>query len=116
MKNFELTKDYYVPNSEHKWIEILPVIEKQSKLLFDSNSYPIKDTDIANLAKESRKDVIDSKKLNLLKKLYNNLISDIDSSAGAEYELINVCVAEVDGIHSGIINFRINQEHKQIRF
>ena len=116
MKNFELTKDHYVPNSEHKWIEILPVIEEQSKLLFDSNSYPIKDTDIANLAKESRKDVIDSKKLNLLKKLYNNLISDIDSSAGAEYELINVCVAEVDGIHSGIINFRINQEHKQIRF
>ena len=116
MKNFELTKDYYVPNSEHKWIEILPVIEEQSKLLFDSNSYPIENTDIANLAKESRKDVIDSKKLNLLKKLYNNLISDIDSSAGAEYELINVCVAEVDGIHSGIINFRINQEHKQIRF
>ena len=116
MKNFELTKDYYVPNSEHKWIEILPVIEEQYKLLFDSNGYPIKGIDTVNLAKESKKDVVDNEKLNLLKELYNDLISDIDSSADAEYELINVCVSEVDGMHSGIMNFRQQGEHKQIRF
>lgn len=123
MKNFELTKDYYVPNSEHKWIEILPVIEEQSKLLFDSKGYPIKGIDTVNLAKESKKDVVDNEKLNLLKELYNNLISDINSSVDAEieefyysYELINVCVSEVDGVYSGIMNFRQQGEHKQIRF
>lgn len=116
MKNFELTKDYQEHNSEHKWIEILPLTDEQYKLLFDSNGYPIKDANIADLAKESKKPVVDDEKLNSLKEIYNDLISDIDISAEAEYELINLCVSEIDGVCSGIMNFRQQGEHNQIRF
>jgi len=111
MKNYQST-------IEETWVELLPVelTETQIELIQST-----KETDaeakselIAEI-KESREGAVSSELTEKLNTVYTSLKPELKEED--VYQLISADFSEKsENVFTGIINFRLNQEHKQIRF
>jgi hypothetical protein len=111
MKNFQST-------TEGTWIELLQVklTQEQTTLLSSTNEEDIETKNILlQETKSQKKDVINESKVLSLTNFYNTVkpvLKETDT-----YELISADLLEkVEGVFIGILNCRVNGEHKQIRF
>lgn len=109
MKNFNST-------TEGTWIELVRVeLTDEQKTLLMSKDPDDKDAQeqlVSKIKSDSQKSV-SSEKSSKLSGLYNYfkpIIGDSDV-----YELISINVTEGD-LFKGILNYRLNGEHKQVRF
>jgi len=103
---------------EGTWVELLPVelTETQIELLKST-----KETDaeakselIAEI-KELREGAVSSELTEKLNTLYTSLKPELKEED--VYQLISADFSEKsENVFTGIINFRLNQEHKQVRF
>jgi hypothetical protein len=103
---------------EGTWVELLPVelTESQIELLKST-----KETDaetkselIAEI-KELKEGVVSSELTEKLNTVYTSLKPELKEED--VYQLISADFSEKsENVFTGIINFRLNQEHKQVRF
>ena len=108
MKNIQST-------IEGTWIELLNVelTEEQTILLLSSDEEP--KLDLVNYIKSQREGVVEPNKLNTLISLYNTIKPILKD--GDVYQLISINLSEIaEDVFTGILNFRISGDHRQIRF
>jgi len=107
MANYNSTK-------EGTWIELVRVelTDEQKTLLMskDPNDKDAQEQLVSKIKSDSRKSV-SSEKSSELTNLYNSVKPELNEDD--VYELISIDVSETD---NGILNCRINGDHKQIRF
>jgi hypothetical protein len=100
---------------EGTWIELLNVelTEEQTILLLSSDEEP--KLDLVNYIKSQREGVVEPNKLNTLISLYNTIKPILKD--GDVYQLISINLSEIaEDVFTGILNFRISGDHRQIRF
>ncbi len=101
-------------NTEGVWIEIKPVtITEEQKAIFESSDIEaraILSTELKSLS-ETAPDKIT---LALVKAKYNYLKSEVSSTDVYEFIACNITLDSTK--LTGILNCRVNGEHKQIRF
>lgn len=106
----------YNSTVEGTWIELVDVqlTEEEKALLLssDENDIDAKKQLVAKI-KSEREKTVTSSKASELSALYDSQKPELKSSD--VYELIAIDVLENNGF-SGIMNYRLNGEHKQIRF
>jgi len=110
MKNFQ-------SKEEGTWIEILPVqITKEQRDLLHSTKEEDKEAqqELATLIKSQKGGVVSEEKTASLVQFYNSVKPEIKE--GDTYQLISIDLSEKEDKFIGILNCRINEEHKQIRF
>ena len=110
MKNFQ-------SKEEGTWIEILPVqITKEQRDLLHSTKEEDKEAqqELATLIKSQKGGVVSEEKTASLVQFYNSVKPEIKQ--GDTYQLISIDLSEKEDKFIGILNCRINEEHKQIRF
>jgi len=111
MKNFQST-------TEGTWIELLPVqLTEEQKTLMMSTKEEDKEAKKAlqETIKSQREGSVDIEKEGELNSFYNSIKPELKEND--VYQLIAIDVAEKDnGGFSGILNCRVNTEHKQVRF
>ena len=104
----------YKSTIENNWIELLNVTitEEQKNILLSE------DLDAAEEIKELINQQSQNEVTGGLKETLVNFYSSIKPELGEtdKYQLISINIMENKGIFSGILNCRINDEHKQIRF
>ena len=101
----------YTSKKEGVFVEHIPLqLTDEDKAVLSGSDESAKETLKQTLASNSKK-VASSTKTSELKKLYNSKKPKLKE--GDVYELISVEI--IDG-KSGIMNYRLNGEHKQIRF
>jgi hypothetical protein len=111
MKNFQST-------TEGTWIELLQVklTQEQTTLLSSTNEEDrVAKQELSLLLKSQKENVVSDEKSLTLTNFYNTVkpvLKETDT-----YELISADLLEkVEGVFIGILNCRVNGEHKQIRF
>jgi hypothetical protein len=107
----------YQSTIENSWIEILPVaLTKEQVDLSTSQKEEDKESkmELSQLIKSQREGEVEVEKLEELNSLYNSVKPELKEAD--VYELISVDLSEKEEIFVGILNYRINGEHKQIRF
>lgn len=111
MKTFQST-------TENSWIELLPVpLTKEQRDL--SRSQKEEDTEakieLAQLIKSQREGIVELGKIEELNNFYNSVKPELKQTD--EYQLIAIDLSEKEeSMFVGILNCRVNGEHKQIRF
>lgn len=109
----------YRSSKEGKFIEILPVelTEEQENLLKDTSSdnMEAKRTLLEDIKSQRERDIDSEDLTNNLVSFYNSVKPEIGQDD--EYQLIAISIMEIkDDEYRGILNCRINGQHKQIRF
>jgi formylmethanofuran dehydrogenase subunit E len=111
MKNFQST-------IEGNWIELLPVqLTEEQKALMMSTNKEDKEAKKALIEsiKTQREGSVTTKKKNELNSFYNSIKPELKEED--VYQLISIDLAEKEESNFvGILNCRVNGEHKQIRF
>jgi formylmethanofuran dehydrogenase subunit E len=111
MKNYQST-------TEGIWIEILPVqLTEEQKALMMSTKEEDKEAKKAlqETIKTQREGSVATKKKNELNSFYNSIKPELKEKD--VYQLISVNLSEKEESNFvGILNCRVNGEHKQIRF
>jgi hypothetical protein len=107
----------YQSVEEGTWVELLPVqLTKEQRDLIRSN----KEEDIeakqelSALIKSQREGSVPTKKKNELKAFYNSVKPELKEDD--TYQLISIDLSEKEEKFVGILNCRVNGEHKQVRF
>jgi hypothetical protein len=106
----------YQSVEEGTWIELRPVqLTKEQRDLMRSNKE--EDTEakqeLSTLIKSQREGQVDETKLSELISFYNSIKPEVKEDD--TYQLISIDLSEKNKF-VGILNCRINGEHKQIRF
>jgi phosphoribosylformylglycinamidine (FGAM) synthase-like enzyme len=97
-----------------KWYEVLEyhLTEEQKEILASKKAKDIKaKSELKKLIEENSKGEVDETKANELNDFYKSI-----KPQDRNFKLISCDLVEDTDIYSGILNFRINGEHKQIRF
>jgi hypothetical protein len=110
MKNYQSVE-------EGTWVELLPVqLTKEQRDLMRSNKE--EDTEakqeLSALIKSKKEGSVPTKKKNELKAFYNSVKPELKEND--TYQLISINLSEKEDKFVGILNCRVNGEHKQIRF
>jgi hypothetical protein len=106
MKNYQLI-------NEGTWVEILKVelTEEQKTILLSGDDKK----DLLSLIKSKREGKVSIEKKNSLSAFYDSVKPELKEED--VYQLISADFSEKsENVFTGIINCRINGEHKQIRF
>jgi hypothetical protein len=107
----------YQSTIENIWIEVLPVtLTKEQRDLITSQKEEDRDAqkELSQLIKSQREGIVELVKSEQLSNLYDTLKPELKETD--EYQLIGIDLSEKqEGKFTGILNFRINGEHKQIR-
>jgi hypothetical protein len=107
MKNYNST-------TEGTWVELVQVkLTQEEKDLLRSSKEEDRESqkELRDKIKSEREKSVDSEKVTELSDLYNSLKPELKE--GDVYQLISIDVSEKN---TGILNCRVNGEHKQIRF
>jgi len=110
MKNYQSVE-------EGTWVELLPVqLTKEQRDLLRSNKEEDNNAkqELSAWIKSQREGQVDNTKKNELVSFYNSIkpeLKEVDV-----YQLISIDLSEKENKFVGILNCRINGEHKQIRF
>jgi hypothetical protein len=110
MKNYQST-------TEGNWIELLPFqLTKEQIDLMRSNKEEdnVAKQELSALIKSKREGSVATKKKNELKSFYDSVKPELNQED--VYQLISIDISEKEDKFIGILNCRINGEHKQIRF
>ena len=110
MKQFQST-------SEQNWVQVMPIsLSQQEKdLLFSKDKKNDENRDALIKDINTRRfSSVDAETLTKLNAFYTSIKPSIKE--GETYELIAIDVFDNLGGFSGILNYRINKEHLQIRF
>lgn len=110
MKNLQSTK-------EGTWIELVPVeLTEVEKILLMSKEESDKEAKekLVEKIKSEREKPASKEDAELVQKLYESIKPTLEE--GQTYQLIAMNASINDGNISGILNCRVNEEHKQIRF
>ena len=111
MKNFQSIE-------EGAWVEMLsvPLTKEQVQLRISRKEEDAEaKKELAELIKSQREGSVPSKKKKELTAFYNSVKPETKESD--TYQLISIGLIEKEeGVYSGILNCRVNGEHKQIRF
>jgi hypothetical protein len=110
MKNYQST-------IEGTWVELLPVqLTKEQRDLIRSNKQ--EDTEakqeLSVLIKSQREGQVDEVKKRELVSFYNSVKPELKEND--TYQLISINLSEKEDKFVGILNCRVNGEHKQVRF
>ncbi len=107
----------YQSTIENSWIEVLPVtLTKEQRDLITSQKEEDRDAqkELSQLIKSQREGIVELVKSEQLSNLYDTLKPELKETD--EYQLIAIDLSEKqEGKFTGILNFRVNGEHKQIR-
>jgi len=111
MKNFQST-------TEGVWIEQIAIqlTEEEKQLMVSQKEEDAQEKEVLfNRIKEEREQPTTSEKSDALTAFYTGIKPQIKETD--LYELV-ACdlIEENENSYSGILNFRVNQEHKQLRF
>jgi len=110
MKNFQST-------TEGTWIELLPVqLTEEQKTLMMSTKEEDKEAkkSLMGSIKSQREGSVDIEKKGELNSFYNSIKPELKENN--VYQLIAINVSEKGDKFNGILNCRVNGEHRQIRF
>jgi hypothetical protein len=111
MKNYQST-------IENTWVELVQVelTEAQLELLKSTEETDTEaKSDLIKEIKESREGAVSSELSEKLNTVYTSLKPELKEKE--VYQLISADFSEKsENVFTGIINYRINTEHKQIRF
>jgi hypothetical protein len=110
MKNYQST-------IEGTWIELLPVelTEEQKILLLSTEeSDTEKKKTLFESIKSQRESSVGKTKSSTLSSFYNGIKPELKEKD--TYQLISIDLVEKEDKFTGILNCRVNGEHKQIRF
>jgi len=110
MKKFQST-------TEGTWIELLPVqLTEEQKTLMMSTKEEDREAkkSLIESIKTQREGSVDIEKEGELNSFYNSIKPEL--KAGDAYQLIAINLSEKQSKFFGILNCRVNGEHKQIRF
>ena len=107
----------YQSTIENIWIEVLPVtLTKEQRDLITSQKEEDRDAqkELSQLIKSQREGIVELVKSEQLSNLYDTLKPELKETD--EYQLITIDLSEKqEGKFVGILNCRVNGEHKQIR-
>ena len=109
MKNYQST-------IENTWVELLPVelTEPQVELLKSTQETDVEaKSDLIKEIKESREGAVSSELSEKLNTVYTSLKPELKEED--VYQLISADFSEKENKFTGIINCRVNGEHKQVR-
>jgi t-SNARE complex subunit (syntaxin) len=110
MRNFQST-------TEGTWIELLPVqlTEEQKTLMISTNkeNEEAKQT-LMETIRAQRESIVSSEKQEQLNSFYNLIKPEVGEND--VYDFVSANLSKKESKISGILNFRVNGEHKQIRF
>lgn len=111
MKNFQST-------TEGVWIEQIAIqlTEEEKQLMVSQKEEDAQEKEVLfNRIKEEREQPTTSEKSDALTAFYTGIKPQLKETD--LYELV-ACdlIEENENSYSGILNFRVNQEHKQLRF
>jgi hypothetical protein len=108
----------YQSTREEEWVELKPFrLTREERDLIRSRSEVDKEaqTQLSAEIKTQREGSVPTKKKNELKVFYNSVKPELKD--GDIYQLISIDLSEKEeGKFVGIMNYRINGDHKQIRF
>ena len=110
MTNFQST-------TEGTWVELKPVqLTEEQKTLLMSREESDKDAqkELREWMKSEREGTVATKKKNELKEFYDSIKPELKEED--TYQLISIDLSEKEDKFVGILNCRINGEHKQVRF
>jgi hypothetical protein len=111
MKNFQSI-------TEGTWVELLQVqlTQEQITLLSSTNEEDkVAQQELSLLLKSQKENAVSNEKSLTLTNFYNSIKPELKEED--VYQLISVNLFEkVEGTFTGILNCRVNGEHKQIRF
>jgi len=94
---------------ENYWVEILPLeLTLEQINLIKSNTKHISETLGIN-----REKIVEEPKLSELINFYNSILPELNETDS--YKLLSISINE-NSKFSGILNCRVNGEHKQIKF
>lgn len=110
---------YLQSTIENSWKELINIEPTTEQLAIlnnentDANTLSLQKTVLDNLKSQQEKnanaeDIIIAESIYMTHKPIINIID--------KYELISIDITIIDNIANGIINYRINNEHNQIRF
>lgn len=106
----------YQSVTEGQWVEILPVqLTEEQKALMMSTKEEDNEAkkELAQLIKSQREKAVDQETLTNLNKVNDSVKPKLKD--GDVYELISFDLSQKDGLWKGILNCRVNGEHKQVR-
>jgi hypothetical protein len=109
MKNYQST-------IEGTWIELLPVelTETQIELIQSTKETDAEaKSELIKEIKESREGAVSSELTEKLNTLYTSLKPELKEED--VYQLISADFSEKENKFTGIINYRVNEKHKQVR-
>lgn len=111
MKNFQST-------IEGTWIEKIPVaLTEQEKTLLESTEESTEKNQLLSDIKSRSEASVDTAKLEVLTGFYTKVKTSLRLKETDNFELISLDLVEKDnGGFSGILNYRVNNEHIQKRF
>ena len=110
MKNFQST-------TEGNWVELKPVqlTEEQRTLLMSTDEADREaQASLVEWIKSEREGEVTAKKKKELTAFYETKKPELKKDD--TYKLISIDLSEKEGVFSGILNCRVNGEHKQVRF
>jgi hypothetical protein len=109
---------HYQSKTEDNWIELKPVSisdEQKNLLLSDKEEDAENKKALIDAIKLQKEGKVANTKVSKLKALYNGVKPSVKENQS--YELIAVDVVEKTlNSYTGILNFRIDGKHQQIRF
>jgi predicted RNA-binding protein len=110
----------YTSKEENTWVSMnfIQLSKEQMDLLpkRKETTQPLTQEalELLDYINQNRWTTIEGIKKDQLISFYNNLISEIPEE---DYQLISIDINEkIDGVFKGILNYRLKDEHKQIRF
>lgn len=107
----------YQSTTENNWIELLPVAltKEQRDLMRSKNPEDLAAQQaLSETISTQRIGTVSEEKSDELVAFYNSVKPQLNQ--GDTYSLISIDLHEKGNSYSGILNCRINGEHKQIRF
>jgi hypothetical protein len=107
----------YQSITEGTWVELVPVqLTEEQKTLMMSRKEEDKETkkSLMETIKSQRESSVDIEKEGELNSFYNSVKPELKEND--VYQLISINLSEKEDKFKGILNCRINGEHKQIRF
>ena len=108
----------YQSTTEGAWVESTPVrLTKEQSALLVSREESDKESqkDLRDFIKSEREGEVEEVKVTELNSFYQSVKPELKE--GDTYQLISVDLSEKqEGVFTGILNCRVNGEHKQIRF
>jgi regulatory protein YycI of two-component signal transduction system YycFG len=107
----------YQSTTEGQWIELKGVqLTKEQRDLMRSRNETDREAQaqLSDEIKSQREGEVPTQKKNELKAFYDSVKPELKE--GDNYELISIDLSEKEDKLVGILNCRINGEHKQVRF